>query len=163
MATITDVRQRLADILHEYRATLPEPFVDSATVHRYIPRQLNAAELPAFVILPTDAIHRRPQADTEESSRVYIIRLYIAPLSQGVTNELEEYAESWVDDVRYFLNRRPRLENERNEPLSDIQSTLADSDGGMVAASYPVNVDGAPVYLMIEWRMRIVSRKWGLI
>lgn len=162
MATISTVRQRLKDILDEFITTLPDEYAESATAYRYIPRSLDAAELPAFVILPTDGRTRRPQADSEETSRVYAVRMYVAPLSQGIENELEEYAESWVDDVRLFLNKKPRLEDVNNDPLNDIVSALSETDGGMVAANYPIGVDGSPVYLMIEWRVTVVSRKWGI-
>lgn len=162
MATISDVRQRIVDILNEFKLTLPDPYATKATVHRYVPRGFNAAELPAFVVMPSEATHRRPQMDTEESSRIYTIRMYIAPLSQGVENQLEEYAETWVDDVRLFLNKRPRLEDSTGNALGDTYSAIAEGDAGMVAGTYPPNLDGSPAFLLIEWRLRVVTRKQGI-
>ena len=152
----------MKEILDAFAATLPAEYAVKAKVHRYIPRVLNNAELPAFLILPTNATHRRPQADTEETSRLHLVRMYIAPLAQGIATELEEYAEAWVEDGRLFMNKRPRLENSKGEPLSDVYSAIVETDTGMVAAQYPINQPGAPDYLMIEWPWRVVTRKQGI-
>lgn len=162
MATITNVRQRLADIVTEYAATLNPAFAGKTTVHRFIPRQLNAAELPAFLILPADATNRKPASDTKENNRLYLVRCYVASLEHGISNELEEYAESWPDDFSLFMDRKPRLENSDKVPLDEVTESLCETDAGMLSAQYPLNLESAPTYLMIEWRVRVKTKKWGI-
>lgn len=156
-ATVAEVRTRMVAILHEYVTTLNSPLGLTATVFRYLPRQLNAAELPAFIVLPSDAAHTQPSPDEEGTSRAYLVRLFYAASSVGTEGEIEEMAETLLDDVRQFLNGRRLLQHQRS-PLAGVISAWVESDSGFREAPYP-DTEGAPWYLMSEFRWRVISRR----
>lgn len=153
--TVTTVRQRITDIVTEYIQQLTNGDEQRAKVHRYLPRQLNHAELPAVIVVPSLARHRLTTSDYEERDRDYLVRMFVAPLADGVSGEVEEMAEFYIDDFRRYLNKRPRLELD-NLPLDTVISASISSDVGLVEAQYP-NTEAAPYYLTIELRWRIVE------
>lgn len=153
--SVTTIRQRITDIAQEYVQQLTNGDEMRAKVHRYLPRQLNHAELPAIIVVPSLARHRLKNNDYEERDRDYLVRMFIAPLLDGGSGETEDRAEFYIDDLRHYLNARKRLEL-NNLPLDEVDSATISSDVGLVEAQYP-NTEGAPYYMTIELRWRIVE------
>lgn len=142
-------------LLDAYIATLSSP--GGFTAHRYLPRQLNAAELPAFIILPGEANHTEASADEEETSRAWRLRLFVAPEAQGIEAEVEERAEAYLEAVRQYLNRFTKLELS-GVPLAGIRRAWVEQDAGFRLGRYP-DAENAPFYLFIEWRWRTILRR----
>lgn len=155
--SITTVRSRIVDLMKDYAVTNAVDHAKKITVHRYLPRQLNAADCPAIVVIPGEAAHSRPSSEQTQDSRVYRVRMYVAPTAQGVSNEVEERAEWFIDDVRNYLNGKQRLEL-NDSGLEGVFQALTETDGGITEAQYPVTSE-APYYLMVEWRLRVVTRE----
>ncbi len=155
VATIGDTRDRMKALLDGYIATLAAP--GGMTAHRYLPRGLNAAELPAFMCLPGEATHTQVSTDEEETSRIWRLRLFIAPTAQGIEAEVEERAEAYLEAVQQYLNRFPHLEL-NGVPLAGVRRAWVESDAGLREGRYP-DAEDSPYYLFIEWRWRTVTRR----
>lgn len=158
MATVTTERQRIVDILKAWIAD--KSLSANWTAHRYLPRQLNKAGLPAFIVLPQTGARSRINTNTRQVTRIYRIQLYVASLADGVTNQVEADAESYPDSVADFLDAHLRLGLPGTDVgLNGVTSGEVTADGGLVAAQYPAGDPNAPYYLMIEWQWRVTSTR----
>jgi len=158
MTTISDERARIVDILRAYisESTLPSNW----TAHRYLPRQLNNAGLPAFIVLPTTGARSRINTNARKVTRIYRIQLYVASLSDGVSGQVESAAETYPDLIADYLDAHLRLGMAGvDSGLAGVLDAEVTSDGGLTAAQYPQGDQNAPYYLMIEWQWRITSTR----
>ena len=150
MATIAIERERIKAILDTYNPAWK--------THRYLPRQLNSGELPAFIILPTTGLRERVDTYKRKVTRIYRIQLYIAPLTDGVSNQTEKAAETYPDAIADFLDAHLRLGLPgTDQGLNGVQDSVITSDGGLTAAPFPQGDNNPTYYLMIEWQCRITS------
>lgn len=156
--TVAAVRDRLYDIMREYAEVNEVDHGKKMTVERYLPRQINAADCPTLLILPGEAPHSKLASDVAQASRVYRLRLYVAPTTQGITNEVEKRVEWFIDDLATYLDKKPRLEF-NDSGLDGVYGSSVESDGGITEAQYPIGGEKPVYYLMVEWRLRVITRK----
>lgn len=156
--TVTSIRDRIKLILEDWISENELP--SNWTVHRYLPRVLNHADLPAFVTWPGSADYSGKTNDSMGVVRVYPIRLYVVSLADGTANEAETKAEQHIDSVATFLASRPRLEL-NHVGLNYILSSQVTGDAGFFGAYYPdpPQTPNAPQFLTLEWRWRITARR----
>lgn len=158
MTDISDERERIRDILVAYISEHEKPA--NWTAHRYLPRQLNNAGLPAFITLPQSSTRERINTNARKVTRIYRVRLYIAPISDGVSNQVEADAETLVDEIADYLNEYLRLGMDGVDAgLNGVLNAEIVSDGGLFAAQYPENDPNAAYYLATEWFWRVTSTR----
>lgn len=156
-SNITEQRQRICDLLGDYVATLDADTIARAKVHRYLPRQLNATDLPAFIVLPANATHQRKASDLKNLSRLWRIQVYVAPTAQGIEGEIEASAETYLDTLSDFLDVHQQLRR-GGVGLNGVQDSLVESDTGIREGQYPF-VPDAPYYLIVEIGLRVISSR----
>ena len=139
--SVATVKQRLAEI--------EEGIAGIKRAYAQAPLSLPASDLPAFVNFAGQATHnwRVVGSDTDRETRVYICRLYVAPLVQGVPGEIERLCEPFLESVRDTFAARPSLER-----LTGVQVSILLSDGGPAVLAY-----GGTRYIGVEFRLQVVE------
>jgi len=130
-------------------ASIEESITDVKRAHAQPPAALPAADLPAMVNFAGAAEHdwRILGSDSDQETRQYTLRLYIAPVGQGVPGEMERLCEPFFSSVRDTFAARPALE----QLIGVIQATLL-GDSGPVVMAY-----GKLQYIGIEFRLQVVE------
>ena len=113
------------------------------------PLSLPASDLPAFVNFAGQATHdwRIAGSDTDSETRLYLLRLYIAPLTTGTPGEIERLCEPFLTSVRDTFAARPSLER-----LNGVQSAVLLGDGGPVVMQY-----GGTQYIGVEFKLQVTE------
>ncbi len=158
MATVTTERQRIVDILKAWISenSLPPKW----TAHRYLPRQLNHAGLPAFTVLPQVGARSRVNTNARKVATIYRIRLYVAPVSDGTANQIEAEVEGYIDSLADYLDAHLRLGLPGTDVgLNGVLDSETTSSGGLFAAPYPDGDPAATQYFATEWFLRVTSTR----
>lgn len=101
--SITTIKERLAEIQAEIEGV--------KRAYANGPKTLPVADLPCFVNFtgPATDDWRSLGADYDQESRLYIMRLYVAPAQQGIDGQAEAACEPFFPLVRDLFASRPGL------------------------------------------------------
>ncbi len=113
------------------------------------PLSLPGSDLPAFVTYTGQATNdwRITGSDVDSETRIYLMRLYVAPLQQGVPGEMERLCQPFFASVRDAFGARPGL-----EILNGVLTATLLGDGGPAVMAY-----GSVQYIGIEFRLQVIE------
>ena len=143
--SVAAVKARLAEI--------EEGITGVKRAYAQAPLSLPASDLPAFVNFAGQATHdwRLAGSDTDRETRLYLLRLYIAPLTTGTPGEIERRCEPFLESVRDVFAARPSLGR-----LRGVQTANLLGDGGPAVHQY-----GGERYIGDEFRLQARGRTGG--
>lgn len=127
------------------------------TAFTQIPRVLQDAQLPAFVVFPGEATYDR-NTESEQmvlETRTYNLILYISNARFDTSGALEIEADPFFTAVRDYFLARPGLELDsqgNNQTESAFLAVLL-GDGGLQVGPYPIG--GDETYIQIRWRLQV--------
>lgn len=133
------------------------------TAFTNIPRELQDAQLPAFVVFPGPATYDR---DTLGESMLLIVReynliLYVNNAQFGTEGQTQIEVDPFFDAVWTYFAARPGLELDSEGPTGQSVSeyiAILLSDGGLQVGPYPIGGGGATPpkdYIQIRWRLQV--------
>lgn len=126
-----------------------------------IPRILQDAELPAFVIFNGPASYDKHKFgnDTVDEKRIYRLVLYIERAEFDTEGQPQLNTDYFFQAVRDYLLARPGLEldTEANPQIGVAFDAELLGDGGFSVGPYPLNASGpgVPQYVQIQWQLQI--------
>lgn len=152
--SVQTVTQRLAAMCRE---------IDGVNkVFDNIPRALQDADLPAFVIYPGRGVIANVSITGENDlleQRTYTLTLYLMQATLGSTYQAQIAIVPFFDRVRDYFMARPGLETGDNPPADNrVYDTQWLGDNGFDVLRYPLS--GAP-YAAIEFSLRV--DEWAVI
>ena len=125
----------------------------SGVKHAYeqAPTSLDTAQLPAFINLtgPGNDDWAGLGDGQEQNTRIYVMRLYILPVSSGIPGEVERLCEPFFESVRLYFAQRPTLGG-----LARVQSAYILSDSGVVKLPFK---SADPEFLGTEFRLQVTE------
>jgi hypothetical protein len=133
------------------------------TAFTNIPRALQDAELPAFVIFNGPATYDNQSLGEQlvQETRVYQLMLFIQNAAFGSTGELQEQSDYFFEAVRDYFLARPGLEldTDPNPMIPSAFDAELLGDGGYSIGPYPLNAggEGTPSYVQIRWQLSVVE------
>ena len=139
--SVSTVKARLAEIEEEI-AGINQAYAQA-------PLSLPASDLPAFVNFAGQSTHdwRIAGSDTDSETRLYLLRLYVAPLSTGQPGEIERLCEPFLTSVRDAFAARPSLGR-----LTSVQMAVFLGDGGPAVLLY-----GGTRYVGVEFKLQVME------
>lgn len=128
------------------------------TAFPQIPRALQQAQLPAFVVFPGEATYDYVTLGEEMvlPSRVYNMILYLSEAEFETSGQLEINADPFFEAVETYFFARPGLELDSegvNQSESQYRARLL-GDGGLQVGPYPIG-SGGKDYIQIRWRLQV--------
>lgn len=131
------------------------------TAFTNIPRVLQDAQLPAFVIWPGAATYDKVTEGEQvlKEIRNYQLILFVQNAAFGTTGDLELQADPFFTSVRDYILARPGLEldTDPNPKIPAVLNAKLLGDGGLQIGSYPLNASGpdATQYIQIRWQLQV--------
>jgi hypothetical protein len=103
MVAIAEVKMALAAVLE----TVP----GIQKVKYRVPRAIAAGDMPLGLVMTGPATYSAVGAatDVDLPTRTYLVRLYVAHISAGVSGEIEALVEPFLESVPAALAANPRL------------------------------------------------------
>lgn len=114
------------------------------------PTSLNRLDLPAFANFTGPAQHNWVilGSDTDQETRTYLMRLYVAAIQQGVApGEAERLCEPFFPLVQTVFSARPGLEQ-----LTGVQVAALLGDSGVTVLTL-----GGDQFVGIEFRLQVTE------
>jgi hypothetical protein len=137
--SVETVRQALADIQASL-ASVKRSYV-------YGPATLPPGDLPCFVNFTSIATFDWVTlgSDFNRETRIYLMRLFVRQVGQGIDGEAEELCSSFFPEIRDLFASRPSL----GEVPNIMASTLL-GDSGISVLAY-----AGEQFIGIEWRISL--------
>lgn len=132
------------------------------TAFTNIPRVLQDAQLPAFVIFPGPATFDTYEEgqDIVKETRLYRLTLYVQNAAFGTTGDLEINTDPFFTSVRDFFLARPGLEldTDPNPKIPSAFNAKLLGDGGYQIGPYPLTGGaGTTDYIQIAWQLQVIE------
>ena len=140
--SIEDVKEALAAI---QVAHIP----NIGRAYSRAPESLPPGDLPAFVNLagPSTIDWNTIGSDNGVETREYRMRLYVAPLGQGISGEKEEKVETFITPTREAFSSRPSLGG-----VVGVMNVFFQGDTGPVAMEY-----GSDEFIGVIFKISVVE------
>lgn len=124
-----------------------------------IPRVVQDAELPVFIVVPGEATYDLT-SDGEEivrEVRTYLLYVLVENMQLGSENQAQIAIAPYFSRVRNYFVARPGLELDTNaEPQDVVYDAALVGDRGFQAIPYP-GMQNSPVYAGIEFRLQVTE------
>lgn len=108
---------------------------------------VSLSSMPCMVNFTGPAQYDGTQSDAIETTRRYIMRLFVREVGQGIDGEAERLAEPWFPAVLNAFAARPRLGN-----TAFVKRSRIVSDSGL-----QVSVYAGVQYLAIDFNIEVVE------
>lgn len=126
------------------------------TAFRFVPRQIEDSELPAFVTFVGRGGYALRGKQNLRVQRLYRMQLYVARLMSGSEGKAEAQTEALIEPIQDYFIARPRMERNDTGLVTVLETTLSE-DIGILSGRYPFNDESALFYIYIEFRYTVES------
>lgn len=131
MSDIADIKAALAALVGAVSGV--------ARAYAYPPRNLPLSDLPAAALFTGPGQY--DSATLGRMSRIerrtFLLRLYVAPIAQGIDGELEKVVEPFLRTIPAALDGRLGLDDpDTGDPLPWVQQVTAQNDQGVSVLQY---------------------------